>query len=172
MVAGLSTQMEGSVRIAKRVKTSPFALNSHEQHLQAEATNDRPAQGSQWAPKRFKSSHKVSSQTSRSQHQNTSSTNSSRNYTLTVDTSFDSNNNGTLDSNWGAAPSLLNNSTNDVNNNSLATGPPVYRANWRRDINSVNGTVDLSQYEQNDVDRLYGDALLVYFKNFNELSRQ
>lgn len=39
---------------------------------------------------------------------------------------------------------------------------------WRRNVKSVNGTIDLSQYEQSDVDRLYGDALLVYVKNFNE----
>lgn len=68
----------------------------------------------------------------------------------------------------------------DVNNNTISTvGEPtlqVYNAqasgdgqqSWRRNVNSVNGTIDLSQYEQNDVDRLYGDALLVYLKNFNE----
>lgn len=39
---------------------------------------------------------------------------------------------------------------------------------WCRNVNSINGTIDLSQYKSNDVDRLYGDALLVYFKNFNE----
>lgn len=55
---------------------------------------------------------------------------------------------------------------NDDNNNELA--PPPQGQTWRRNVSSINGTVDLSQYEQQDVDRLYGDALLVYFKNFNQ----
>lgn len=54
----------------------------------------------------------------------------------------------------------------DLNNNSIETEP--VQPNRRQNVNSINGTVDLSQYSQADVDRLYGDALLVYFKNFNE----
>lgn len=67
-----------------------------------------------------------------------------------------------------------NNSTNqqdDVNNNIVQIDP--YPGNstaqtWTRNVDSINGTVDLSRYGQNGVDRLYGDALLVYLKNFNE----
>lgn len=69
--------------------------------------------------------------------------------------SSDINNNGLL----ASSPS------NDLNNNTIYTTDVVEP---RRNINSVNGTIDLSQYEQSDVDRLYGDALLVYLKNFNE----
>lgn len=62
--------------------------------------------------------------------------------------------------------------SSDVNNNTLSGTDDVnnqlYQQQWQRNINSVNGTIDLSQYGQNDVDRLYGDALLVYLKNFNE----
>lgn len=62
---------------------------------------------------------------------------------------------------------ILNLATNDImNDNTIALGRS--QSAWRRNVNSVNGTIDLSQYEQSDVDRLYGDALLVYFKNFNE----
>lgn len=68
----------------------------------------------------------------------------------------DINNNGSLESF----------ATNDVNNNTVDSG--VVLVEPRRNVNSVNGTIDLSQYEQSDVDRLYGDALLVYLKNFNE----
>lgn len=59
---------------------------------------------------------------------------------------------------------------NDLNNNSIASDDNNNNSgpSWRRNVNSLNGTVDLSQYERNDIDRLYGDALLVYFKNFNE----
>lgn len=64
-----------------------------------------------------------------------------------------------------------NNSThldsNDLNNNSIMSGR-ADQPTWRRNVDSINGTIDLSQYQQTDVDRLYGDALLVYFKNFNE----
>ena len=70
---------------------------------------------------------------------------------------------------------MWRNQANDTNNNSIEARkeddinnniePP---GNWRRSIDSVNGTVDVSLYERNDIDRLYGDALLVYFKNFNE----
>lgn len=67
-------------------------------------------------------------------------------------------------------------SRNDLNNNSDVNNNNNPSANSIDDrpvgrsvnVNSVNGTIDLSQYGQNDVDRLYGDALLVYFKNFNE----
>jgi hypothetical protein len=55
---------------------------------------------------------------------------------------------------------------NDLNNNSIDTQGA--RPTRRQNVSSINGTVDLSQYSQEDVDRLYGDALLVYFKNFNE----
>lgn len=68
----------------------------------------------------------------------------------------DINNNGLLESF----------ATNDVNNNTVDSGLVLVEP--RRNVNSVNGTIDLSQYEQSDVDRLYGDALLVYLKNFNE----
>lgn len=64
---------------------------------------------------------------------------------------------------------------NDTNNNSIVAGKEddisnniEHSSSWRRNIDSVNGTVDVSMYERNDIDRLYGDALLVYFKNFNE----
>lgn len=80
---------------------------------------------------------------------------------------YDSNNNNNNNNHLTSPPN-----PNDVNNNSIQTSmaQSSQTDNWRRDISSVNGTIDLSQYEQNDVDRLYGDALLVYFKNFNELS--
>lgn len=68
-----------------------------------------------------------------------------------------------------------NNTNNDLNNNNtLITEPNEVNVgdSWRNNpavvSRSVNGTIDLSQYGQNDVDRLYGDALLVYLKNFNE----
>lgn len=63
------------------------------------------------------------------------------------------------------------NAANDLNNNMIATDRSDDRLAspaWRRNVDSINGTIDLSQYQQSDVDRLYGDALLVYFKNFNE----
>lgn len=59
----------------------------------------------------------------------------------------------------------INNNSGDINNNGI---PDVGAERYRNHIKSVNGTIDLSQYEQSDVDRLYGDALLVYLKNFNE----
>lgn len=65
-----------------------------------------------------------------------------------------------------------NNSTdndNDINNNTILSSSDSYESQgYQRNINSINGTIDLTQYGQNEVDRLYGDALLVYFKNFNE----
>jgi len=160
-----------SVRTAKRLKTDPFAIDSNKQHLETASSNNEPALGLNSAPKRFKSSHKVSSNMFPSQQQNTSATISSQ--TL-VASPFDSNNNNNTitSSHRSATRNFSADPTNDVNNNSIPISPPMQASNWRRDINSVNGTIDLSQYEQNDVDRLYGDALLVYFKNFNELSRQ
>lgn len=58
----------------------------------------------------------------------------------------------------------------DINSNIISIDKTDDMAKFvpARNINSINGTIDLSQYEQSDVDRLYGDALLVYFKNFNE----
>lgn len=67
-----------------------------------------------------------------------------------------------------------NNNTwsNDINNNTIESSSDnlivEQQTSIQRNISSINGTIDLSQYGQNDVDRLYGDALLVYFKNFNE----
>lgn len=79
-------------------------------------------------------------------------------------------------SNSSASSLDVNNNTrhrqdeaNDLNNNAIQTEVSAnQQPNWRRNINSINGTIDLSEYAQNDVDRLYGDALLVYLKNFNE----
>lgn len=70
--------------------------------------------------------------------------------------------------------SLFSNSNEiDLNNNTISLDDDSRRGQQRHRprqnvVDSVNGTVDLSQYQQTDVDRLYGDALLVYFKNFNE----
>lgn len=60
--------------------------------------------------------------------------------------------------------------SNDVNNNIISVSDEAanQQQHWQRNVSSINGTIDLSQYGQNDVDRLYGDALLVYLKNFNE----
>lgn len=55
----------------------------------------------------------------------------------------------------------------DLNNNLIPSLGQQELAS-RRDISSVNGTIDLSEYAQSDLDRLYGDALLVYLKNFND----
>lgn len=64
---------------------------------------------------------------------------------------------------------LNNNSPNiashDINNNTIQVDSNQHN---NRNVNSVNGTIDLSLYANSDVDRLYGDALLVYLKNFNE----
>lgn len=75
------------------------------------------------------------------------------------------------------------NNSSDINNNLINTNEQANASKaqvlvsnegqngnqtWCRNVNSINGTIDLSQYKANDVDRLYGDALLVYFKNFNE----
>lgn len=80
-------------------------------------------------------------------------------------------------------PVPINHGTNDPNNNndtvvnlnSQDTRQQTFaylsgdKQTWTtKNVNSINGTIDLSQYEQSDVDRLYGDALLVYLKNFNE----
>lgn len=54
----------------------------------------------------------------------------------------------------------------DLNNNLIPSAGRELGA--RPNINSVNGSIDLSEYSQTDLDRLYGDALLVYLKNFNE----
>lgn len=61
-----------------------------------------------------------------------------------------------------------NNNSININNNTIPSSSDLDERPPQRNINSVNGTIDLSQYGQSDVDRLYGDALLVYFKNFND----
>ena len=117
-------------------------------------------------PKKFKSSHRSqafleSSNSSNTSHQRFASsaiTSRSSSLSLHDDDNNNSNNNNT---------DRMTNNLDDVNNNSIHSGN---QSGWRRNISSINGTIDLSQYEQSDVDRLYGDALLVYFKNFNELS--
>lgn len=65
--------------------------------------------------------------------------------------------------------------TTDVNNNNESTATADINNNTisgssssSNQVNSVDGTIDLSQYANSDVDRLYGDALLVYMKNFND----
>jgi len=72
---------------------------------------------------------------------------------------------GLIDINNNSRPNLV---PYDVNNNTIGSASDQADQTWRRNVTSVNGTIDLSQYGQNDVDRLYGDALLVYLKNFNE----
>lgn len=66
-------------------------------------------------------------------------------------------------------------SPNDTNNNNLSA--PINETleihdhvidQRPRQVTSINGTIDASQYNNADLDRLYNDALLVYFKNFNE----
>lgn len=92
--------------------------------------------------------------------------------------------NATLSSHPASIGSDINNNsattvspTNDVNNNTIANLDNEFNSidgasQSQRALpvvsSSVNGTIDLSQYGQSDVDRLYGDALLVYLKNFNE----
>lgn len=66
------------------------------------------------------------------------------------------------------ADSNNNQPSNDINNNTISGSSDEPIESHQRNVNSINGTIDLSQYGQSDVDRLYGDALLVYFKNFNE----
>lgn len=83
-------------------------------------------------------------------------------------------NNRSSDMNGQAAFYDLNNNMIDTNQRANINKPTVENGTsgdsqtWCRNVNSINGTIDLSQYKANDVDRLYGDALLVYFKNFNE----
>lgn len=62
------------------------------------------------------------------------------------------------------------NSTNVASNEIQVDGDEIINQprNWRTNVSSINGTIDVTEYQQNDLDRLYGDALLVYFKNFNE----
>lgn len=74
------------------------------------------------------------------------------------------------DLNNNSSSSSSNNSTN-LNHNDIQVDLediPNQPRNWRRNVSSINGTIDVTEYQQNDLDRLYGDALLVYFKNFNE----
>lgn len=61
-----------------------------------------------------------------------------------------------------ASININNNNSNSQDNST------VYTVERTRQVSSLNGTIDLSRYEQDDVDRLYSDALLVYVKNFNE----
>lgn len=106
---------------------------------------------------------------------------------------IDPNNNSSVNINNNITTTNNNNpqriDPNDINNNLISNNPnelgnhkynkqqssdinlptpinePPY---WQRNVKSINGTIDIRQYEQSDVDRLYGDALLVYVKNFNE----
>lgn len=71
-----------------------------------------------------------------------------------------------LNNNSPSSSHLANTASNEIQVDSEEiTNQP---RNWRRNVSSINGTIDVTEYQQNDLDRLYGDALLVYFKNFNE----
>lgn len=96
--------------------------------------------------KRFRSSLEEETFISRESSVSTSNSTSSRGH----DTHSDSNN------------QIIAAIQDDNNNNT------VYSVERTRQVSSLNGTIDLSRYEQDDVDRLYSDALLVYVKNFNQ----
>lgn len=117
--------------------------------------------------KRFRTSGRMLATSSSSSSSSTTTTTSSH--------SFDLNNNNNNSTNTSTTSAQSQERTrqelaNDMNNNSIDSGSTNghLAQTWRQNVNSANGTVDLSQYSQSDVDRLYGDALLVYFKNFNE----
>lgn len=102
------------------------------------------------------------------------STNNNSSLELTMQQTLSNQNvtsNGLADINNNNEFGLRNQSNpNDVNNNIISVSDEAanQQQQWQRNVSSINGTIDLSQYGQNDVDRLYGDALLVYLKNFNE----
>lgn len=109
--------------------------------------------------KRFRTSGRFTTSNSNSSSSSMFTLNGSTSSAMNDDNQDMNNNNSTA---------LPRRQVNDMNNNSIDTEGGGAQPSWRQNIDSVNGTVDLSQYNQNDVDRLYGDALLVYFKNFNE----
>lgn len=117
--------------------------------------------------KRFKTSRDldtIASQVSTNNTVKSTMQNTITNQNFTLNGNRDINNNNELRSR-----SL---DSSDINNNTLSgaddASNQLYQPQWQRNISSVDGTIDLSQYGRNDVDRLYGDALLVYLKNFNE----
>lgn len=155
-----------SNRMMQEPSSAQSVIKQHKRPLLNSAIN-------QALPKRFRTSltsvgrtsNAVTSFESNARRLNTTTTSQlEQRFSLIRDHSSSDNNNNNDDSA----------STNDVNNNTISGSSGQVDNNHKhqrhqsRIRNSVNGTIDLSEYEQSDVDRLYGDALLVYVKNFNE----
>lgn len=94
---------------------------------------------------------------------------SSHNQTANQSDLNDTNNNNHSYQFEDSLASFTTNSANlndDNNNSNLNISSST--AYWQSNVNSVNGTVDLSLYSETQRNILYDDALLVYLKNFNE----